>query len=599
MTAAFLCACHGRGVAVPTTAPPATAAPAPQESTGESPTKEGESSAEPQASSETAPLPKEFDLSRRHTISFWAKNDSNPTQIAIYNKAKADFEALYPNITVEIRPYSDYGKIYQDVITNIATRTTPNVCISYPDHIATYLKGQDVVISLDEYMADPNYGFGGEKLRFEGPGREELVEKFMEDGFFDGHQYDLPFMRSSEALYVNKTMVEQMGYEIPEVASWDWIWEISEKAMEKTGDLFKVNGQKIMIPFMYKSTDNMMIQMLRQKGAGYATHRGEVQLFNDTTKELLYTIYEHVKTRAFSTFKIDGYPGNFFNAGRCIFAVDSTAGATWIGSHAPLLDIHASDVVQFETVVLPVPQFDTDNVQMISQGPSLCIFNKADEQEVLASWLFAQYLLSNEVQVAYAQTEGYVPVTRKALESEAYRDYIARAGEDNKTYYDVKIAASQMVIAHMEDTFITPVFAGSTSVRDAAGAMIETVAKGTRRNQVKLSPEGGALEEAYIKNVFDEVSRLYKLSEIELKPEAPGESAAPSESPEVPGESREEASSRPGGEEPASAPAATDGAAEPLPSTARFLLGALAAAWILLGAIALASFLRKKRGKSP
>ena len=41
-----------------------------------------------------------------------------------------------------------------------------------------------------------------------------------------------------------------------------------EKAMEQDADgVFKVNGQKVMIPFIYKSTDNMMISMLKQKDA--------------------------------------------------------------------------------------------------------------------------------------------------------------------------------------------------------------------------------------------------------------------------------------------------------------------------------------------
>ena len=84
-------------------------------------------------------IPSEFDLSEKHEITFWAKNDTNKTQTAIYEKAIADFETLYPNIKVNLRLYTDYGKIYNDVITNIATNTTPNVCITYPDHIATYL----------------------------------------------------------------------------------------------------------------------------------------------------------------------------------------------------------------------------------------------------------------------------------------------------------------------------------------------------------------------------------------------------------------------------------------------------------------------------
>ena len=67
-----------------------------------------------------------------------------------------------------------------------------------------------------------------------------------------------------------------------------------------------------------------------------------------------------------------------------------------MGSYAPLSDISDDKFVEFETEVMAVPQFDTENPYMISQGPSVCVFNKSDSQEVLASWLFAQYLLTNE-----------------------------------------------------------------------------------------------------------------------------------------------------------------------------------------------------------
>ncbi len=61
-------------------------------------------------------IPGEFDTSRDYEITFWAKNDTNKTQTEIYKKAISDFEALYPNITVDLRLYTDYGKIYNDVI---------------------------------------------------------------------------------------------------------------------------------------------------------------------------------------------------------------------------------------------------------------------------------------------------------------------------------------------------------------------------------------------------------------------------------------------------------------------------------------------------
>lgn len=451
-------------------------------------------------------LPEEFDASGEYEITFWAKNDTNKTQTDIYQKAISDFEDLYPNITVNLRLYTDYGKIYNDVITNIATGTTPNVCITYPDHIATYLTGVNQVVPLEELFADEKYGLGGSEVRFDAPTKEEIIPKFLEECSFGGHYYGIPYMRSTECCYINKTYVEDLGYTLPDVLTWDFIWEVSEAAMAKDSEgNFLVNGQKVMIPFIYKSTDNMMIQMLRQKDAGYSTDEGEILLFNDTTKELLYTVGEHGKSGAFSTFKISSYPANFLNAGQCIFAIDSTAGATWMGTHAPLIDISADKLVEFETAVMPIPQFDPENPKMISQGPSVCIFNKSDPQEVLASWLFAQYLLTNEVQIAYSETEGYVPVTSKAQGSAEYQDYLVKCGQDNAVYYDVKIKAAELLLDNIDNTFVTPVFVGSASLRDASGQLIENTVKSVRRGQT--------IDEAYMEKLYKDTASLYRLDQ--------------------------------------------------------------------------------------
>lgn len=451
-------------------------------------------------------MPEEFDESRELEITFWAKNDTNKTQTDIYERAIADFERLYPNIKVNLRLYTNYGDIYNDVITNIATNTTPNVCITYPDHIATYLTGTNVVVPLDELFADERYGFGGSEVHFDSVGQEEVVSRFLEEGAFDGHYYAIPFMRSTEACYVNKTYVEALGYTLPDVLTWDFIWEVSEAALKTGADgNYLVNGQNVLIPFIYKSTDNMMIQMLYQRNADYSTPEGEILLFNDTTKELLYTIAEHGKSRAFSTFKISSYPANFLNAGQCIFAVDSTAGATWMGTDAPLRDISEDKLVRFETAVLPVPQFDPDAPRMISQGPSVCLFNKEDPQEVLASWLFAQYLLTNDVQIAYAETEGYIPVTLRAQNSAEYTDYLARGGEDHALHYEIKIQAAKLLIDNTDNTFVTPVFNGSASLRDAAGQLIETTVKAVRRGQT--------VDEAFMEALYADTSSLYRLDQ--------------------------------------------------------------------------------------
>ena len=500
----------------------------------------------------TFAIPEEFDTTKNYEITFWAKNDTNMTQVEIYKSAIAAFEELYPNIKVNLRLYTDYGKIYNDVITNIATDTTPNVCITYPDHIATYLTGSDTVVPLDTLFVDEKYGLCGSEVRFDAPSKEEIIPQFLEECAFNGHYYAIPYMRSTEACYVNKTYVEKLGFTLPEQLTWDFVWEVSKAATAQDSEgNYLLNGQKVLIPFIYKSTDNMMIQMLAQRDAGYSTEAGEILLFNETTDEILATVASHVDSGAFNTFKLAGYPANFLNAGQCIFAIDSTAGATWMGSDAPLVDIAEEKLVEFETAVKTIPQYDTEHPRMISQGPSMCVFNKANPQEVLASWLFAQFMLTNEVQIAYSQTEGYAPVTSKAQDSAEYLDYLSRSGEDNELYYDVKIEATKLLLDNTENTFVTPVFNGSASLRNAAGQLIENVNKAVRRNQT--------FDEAYVDELYDEVSALYRLDQIST----------------------------------------TAGKSDfgPLPRASVLLIAALALCWLGMGVYVGVSYLKKRKSK--
>ena len=192
----------------------------------------------------------------------------------------------------------------------------------------------------------------------------------------------------------------------------------------------------------------------------------------------------------------------------------------------------------------------SEHPQMISQGPSICIFNKEDPQEVLYSWLFTQYLLTDGIQIAYSQTEGYVPVTTSAQESPAYQDYLARAGEDNDTYYQVKIDAAKLLLDNLDNTFTTPVFNGSTSLRDAAGQLIEDVTKAERRKQ--------EVTEASIDQLYQDTQALYHLDSI--SPSGGGKTEL--------------------------------GA---LPSTAVALLAALAGAWALILLYVAVQWFRKRR----
>lgn len=428
-----------------------------------------------------------IDENKEYNLEFWAKNDSDVTQQNVYKKAVESFNEYYPNIHITIRNYSDYVSIFNDVTNNVATNTTPNISIAYPDHVATYLDG-DLVQPLEQFIYDEDYGLGGSKVKYESINKEDIVEKFYKEGVINNKTYLLPFMRSTEALYINKNYVESLGFTIPDMVSWDWIWEVAQKGRDERTDTN-------FYPFIYKSTDNMFIQLCKQYDYDFTNDRGENLFFSNDVANMLLNIADKYNKKLFSTFKKVSYPGNHMNVGNCIFAVDSTAGSTWIGSNCPNVDSSSNTSYQYETVVRIIPQVDVNNPIMISQGPSVCVFKKTDDDVVTASWLFAQYLLNKETQLAYCKTEGYSPVLNSIIESDEYKNYLS-----DETEYSVKRAATKLVSDNRDKTFITSVFNGSTKSREAAGYLIEAM------SAAKYQTVEG------INNLYDRAKNLYKIN---------------------------------------------------------------------------------------
>ena len=87
-----------------------------------------------------------------------------------------------------------------------------------------------------------------------------------------------------------------------------------------------------------------------------------------------------------------------------------------------------------------------------------------------------------------------------------YKDYLSRAGEDTNEHYKVKIDTVKLLLSNIDNTFVTPVFNGSASLRSAAGQLIENTAKSVRR--------GETVDDAYIENLYSSVTSLYRLDAL-------------------------------------------------------------------------------------
>lgn len=396
------------------------------------------------------------------TITFW--HTMGADNKALLEDAIARFNQTYPNITVEHQSYGDYDGVFEQIRTKLTAGNQPNLAFCYPDHVATYNKSESVIV-LDELIANQNVIEGsGEMMGFTQAQIDDFIEGYYNEGkeYGDGKMYSLPFQKSTEVLYYNAKVFNELGLQAPK--TWDDVAAICEVLKAKYPQC---------TPIGYDSEENLFITLAAQYGADYTSATGEHYTFvNDTNKTVMAKFAEWYQKGWLSTsalmggsYTSDGFKKADDEVGKIFMSIGSSAGARY--QRPDKVD----GAYPFEVGIVSLPQVDVNNPKVISQGPSICIF-EADQQEVYASWLFLKFLTTDQqFQAKYAMKSGYVPVIKSVMETQQYKDALAEAdGGDFITSLVAVVALAQ------EDAYFTsPAFAGSADARTQVGLLLQSV----------------------------------------------------------------------------------------------------------------------------
>ena len=375
----------------------------------------------------------------------------------------AEFNALYPNIHIQHTAMGGYDDVRDQIATEITVNNQPNIAYCYPDHVAMYNLAR-VVQTLDAYIdsdAIVTRADGStEIMGLTDEQKADFIEGYYNEGlqFGDGKMYTLPLSKSTEVLYYNKTFFEEHDLAVPTT------WEEMEQVCEQIIEIDPMS-----IPLGYDSEANWFITMTEQYQSPYTSATGEHFLFdNDTNKEFIKLFREWYQEGYLTTQRLYGaYTSGLFTSTGTIksyMSIGSSAGAT---HQRPTAGADGSSPC--EVGIATIPQVDASNPKVISQGPSLCIFKKANPQEVAASWLFAKFLTTSvEFQAEFSMVSGYVPVIKSVADNEVYADFIANADGGNHI-----AALSTKVCLEQQDAYYTsPAFNGSSTARDEVGALL-------------------------------------------------------------------------------------------------------------------------------
>ena len=406
-----------------------------------------------------------FDTTKEITISFYNTMGSNlRTVLDAYIE---QFNEMFPNVTIEVTQVGGYDDVRDQINTELTVGNQPNIAYCYPDHVAMYnLTGKVVV--LDD-LINSTVEVTTEVLGLTQAQIDDFIAGYYEEGkqFGDGLMYTLPMSKSTEVLYYNKTFFEENNLTVPST------WEELEALCKQIKEIDPTS-----IPLGYDSEANWFITMCEQYGSDYTSATGDHYLFdNETNRGFVKMFREWFQKGYLTTQTLYGtYTSGLFvnqeaDTPRSYMSIGSSAGAT---HQRPNADSNGE--YPFEVGIATIPQVDASNPKVISQGPSLCIFQSSDPQETLASWLFVKYLTTCvEFQAEFSMASGYVPVLKSVADNEIYAEYLAKADG-----YNYVTALSAKVCLEQESAYYTsPAFNGSSTARDQVGSLLSSCLSAT------------------------------------------------------------------------------------------------------------------------
>ena len=280
-------------------------------------------------------------------------------------------------ITVNSVYQGGYEDVKAKTIASIKAGNSPEIVQGTVNNIMEYIQS-GYVQPLDDYIFNEEIGINN---------FEDIYEVYRAENssyLEDGHYYSLPFAKSTDLLFYNKTLFDEHGLEVP--TTWNEVQAVSEKITEITGKP----------ALSIDNLPNYLITYLFQKDAGYTGANGEILFNNETSLEAINLLKENIDKGIWRIAGEDKYSSAPFLAGHTFMYIGSSAGEGFLNDD------------NFEWAATTTPQFDVENPKYIQQGSNVAVLNQNNtSEEVYAAYEFVKYLCSDEVTLKWPTETGY------------------------------------------------------------------------------------------------------------------------------------------------------------------------------------------------
>lgn len=315
-------------------------------------------------------------------ISFWhaMSGDLEKTLEKLTDK----FMEANPNITVTLQNQSTYNDLQQKMTATLASpKDLPTLTQAYPHWMINAMQ-DELLVDLKPYIE--NETIGSENYN-------DILEGFRTSSEIDGKIYGMPFNKSTEVIWYNKTLFDELGLEVPK--TFEEFAQVAKTITEKKG----------IVGAGFDALNNFYTTYLKNKGV-------------DFNSETDVTSAESVEA---ANYYLDGIKEGYFRiAGTDMYLSGPFANETlgmYVGSNAGESFVKQGVDGKFEIGVAPYPA-----ESVMQQGTDLYMFSSATAEQRTAAFEYLKFLTSTENQITWGVETGYIPATHAAISSDEYKN---------------------------------------------------------------------------------------------------------------------------------------------------------------------------------
>ena len=315
-----------------------------------------------------------------------------------FNETVGAEQGIKLNVTVVSNTNNIHDAVLRAARGEPGAADLPDLFISYPKTVLA-MPDADILVDYRDYFSD-----------------EELaafLPAFLEEGEIDGRLVVLPVAKSTEVLFVNKTLFDryaaESGAQLDQLDTWEGLFEMSKayhawtdaQTPDVAGD-----GKAFFVHDYHFNYFQVGVEAL-----GGDFFDGDAVAWDDPAFETAWAPYADAALGG-GIWLQPGYATEPLRTGEIVVSVASSASILYYEDIVTYPDNRSEPI---EVIARPVPRFENGARLAMQRGAGFCTVKSTPEREAAAA-TFLKWLTEPENNVRFVTSVGYMPVTEAAFE---------------------------------------------------------------------------------------------------------------------------------------------------------------------------------------